>query len=142
MFCDKNINFIPMTQNRTLNFEFQEHSYSMEFPNNQQYLTIHNLKASLLPQYDLLETMGSESSYATVLADAIAHFTVLSPKLIEDLNKPISQLPMEIGVELVGVYSEIVRPWYNDWLNLLFKPKETIEEKNVVPDKIDKLNEG
>ena len=109
MFCDKNINFIPMTQNRTLNFEFQEHSYSMEFPNNQQYLTIHNLKASLLPQYDLLETMGSESSYATVLADAIAHFTVLSPKLIEDLNKPISQLPMEIGVELVGVYSEIVK---------------------------------
>ena len=114
--------------NRTLNFEFEGHSYSLTFPNNQQFLQIHNLKSSLLPNYDNLAFMGIESEYSRLLADAIAHLSILCKDLTKDLNMVMTELPFEQGIKIVDLYTKTFRPWYDEWMNFLFKPSEQVTE--------------
>jgi hypothetical protein len=114
--------------NRQLNFEFVGHTYSMTFPNTGQYLKIHNLKASLAPSYDLLETMGAESEFSNQIVDAASHLTVLCPELVGNLKKPIIELDLEHTIKLVQVYNSIIRPWYNSVMNELFTAQSTAEK--------------
>lgn len=101
-------------------FEINEKSYPLVFPNNRQYIAIQNQKAVIASQYAELKYMGAESQFAEQLVDAIAHLSVLAPDLLNDLNKPILDLGLKEGRELVKAYTDSFRPWYNANLDYIF----------------------
>lgn len=117
--------------NKQLNFEVKGHTFTATFPTTNNYLKIHNLKASLSPHYDALLYMGTESSFATIVVDTIAHLTVMCPELVKSLQKPMSELELSELVELSEVYSSKVRPWYNELMNFIFKAPEELKKTEV-----------
>lgn len=126
--------------NKKLTFELKEHTFSIEFPNNRQYVAIHNMKAMLSPQYESLQYMGAESEFATVIVDAVSHLSVLCPDIIKSLQVlSLMDLDMKATQELVKVYTEKIRPWYNEWLNDLFEVPKAVK---VEKEKIDKGEES
>lgn len=106
---------------KTLVFKFNDTEYTITFPNNKEYLAIQNLKAVLAPNADIFQNIGAEGIYAESLADVEAHLTVLCPKLIKDLAKTFGELTMIEGKQIVEAYSTQFRPWYNQWLNFIFR---------------------
>lgn len=111
---------------KTLVFNFKENTYSIEFPNNRQYIAIQNLKATLASNYDSLGFMGAETQFAELLVDTQAHLTILCPSLLKDLNKPFGELDLITTKEISECYVQQFRPWYNNWMNALFG---VVEEK-------------
>lgn len=99
---------------------FQEKSFTVNFPNNRQYVTIQNLKASLASNYDSLQYNGAEGSFAETIVDMESHLTILCPDLIKSLNKVIGELSLIETKQLVEIYVNEVRPWYNECLNFVF----------------------
>lgn len=119
-----------MSLNRTLNIEFKEKLFVIEFPNNRQYLAVQNLKHSLAPKFQQLQLSDPESSFGASLAEAVSFLTVLCPKLKEALlSKDIMDLPLEDGIEIVELYNNTIRPWYDSWLNKLFAPSKQEESQ-------------
>jgi len=117
--------------NRTTKIVFREKEYEITFPNNRQYIEIHSLKSKLSPRYQELGYSGIESGYAQQLVDTISHFKILCPDLEKTINVPMNDLSLEDGLELVGIYTKQFRPWYDDLLSFIFKPKvEDVKEKN------------
>lgn len=114
-----------------LTIEVNGYNYQVEFPNNKQFIAIQDAKAMLAKNYDSFKYMGVEASYAESLIDMQAHFSILCPQLIKDLAKPIGDLNMLEGWELVKVYNNEFRSWYNKLLDFVFKT-----------DKADKKAEG
>lgn len=104
-------------------------TYEVNFPTTGQYIAIQNLKGSLASNYDALKFQGAESQYAETLVDAIAHFSVLCPKMVESLAKPIQDLDMIQSKEIVEVYTNQFRSWYNEGLNFVFQVNKKDESK-------------
>lgn len=109
-----------MSVQSTTQFEFGGKTYTVNFPNNRQYIQIHNNKATYANHYAELRFMGAESQYAESLVDTFSHLQVLIPELIKDLTKGFLDLTLVEGVQLVNAYGIQIRPWYNENLNFIF----------------------
>lgn len=123
-----------MTTIDTLQLKFKEKSYTINFPNNGEYLRIQNMKPIISPSYDILRQVGTDGMYAEVITDMIAHFTILCPKLVSDLAKPISELSMSEGKELLSIYNDQFKPWFDKCLSIVFGAnKEEVKEVKSNP---------
>lgn len=111
----------PTIPPKTKTFTVKDNNYQITFPNNKQYVQIQNMKVMLCPTIDVLGSIGSEGSFAESLVDAEAHFTVLCPSFVKDLAKPFGELSLEEGLEIVQIYANDIRPWYNEVMNFIFK---------------------
>lgn len=105
---------------KSITIKLKENSYEISFPTTGEYIAIQNLKSSLASNYDTLN-VDAESQWAKTLVNVSAHFMILCPKMIEDLTKPIMELSMIESMEIVKVYTEQFRDWYNEGLNFVFK---------------------
>lgn len=108
--------------------EINGNLYEVQFPNNGQFVRIQNLKSVISPSYESLYGQGEQGNWAQLTTDMEAHFTVLCPKLIQDLAKPIPKLSMLEGRQLIEVYSKQFLPWYNDCLDLIFSANKEVDE--------------
>lgn len=117
-----------MELQKTLTIEVEGRQFTVNFPTNRQYIAIQNLRVQMASQYDQLQYMGAESSYAQVLTDAIAHLRVLCPELTKALKKDILDLELREGMVWVDVYTKQLRPWYSKVLDFVFKASRPEEE--------------
>lgn len=117
-----------MELQKTLTIEVEGRQFTVNFPTNRQYIAIQNLRVQMASQYDQLQYMGAESSYAQVLTDAIAHLRVLCPELTRALKKDILDLELKEGMVWVDVYTKQLRPWYSKVLDFVFKASRPEEE--------------
>lgn len=106
---------------KVLPFKVKDSTYEINFPNNRQFIAIQNLKSVLAPNYETLGFMGAESEWAQSLVEVEAHLTILCPQLIKDLSIKFGDLTLLEGKEIVQCYADQFRPWYNEWLNFIFK---------------------
>ena len=113
-----------------LQLKVKEQSYEITFPNNSQYLRIQNLKSVISPSYEVLSQQGEEGNWALLITDMQAHFMVLCPELVKSLAKPIEQLTMLEGRELVELYTKQFQPWYNECMNVVFSTNKE-ETENI-----------
>ena len=124
---------------KTLNFVVEENTYVINFPSNRQYIAIQDMMSSYARNYAEFQFMGPEPGFAGVLVETAAHLTILCPKLIENLNKPLLDLDLLQGKLLVDCYNEQFRPWYNEALNFVFgvnkeKKKDSESETTTTQD--------
>ena len=117
-----------MKLNSTLQLKVLENTYTVEFPDNGQYLRIQNMKIVISPAYDSLRSVGDQGGYAELLTDMEAHFSVLCPDLIKSLGKPIPKLSMTEGRELVKAYTEQFEPWYQEQLGIVFEVNKEVDK--------------
>lgn len=109
--------------------EFKGNSYQVNFPNNREYVKIQNLKSLLASNYDSLEYNGPEAMFAQAIVDAESHLSVMCPDLVKSLNKPFGELSLIESREIVTMYTQEVRPWYNELLNFVFGVNKKDEEQ-------------
>lgn len=100
--------------------EYNGQTFEVKFPNNREYVKIQNLKTILASNYESLQYIGSEGSFAEMIVDTEAHLTVMCPKLVKSLNVPIGDLSLIDMKALTALYAEKIRPWYNECLNFVF----------------------
>ena len=118
--------------------DYNGQTFEVKFPNNREYVRIQNLKSILASNYESLQYIGTEGSFAEMIVDAEAHLTVMCPKLVKSLNVPIGDLSLVDMKTLTALYAEKIRPWYNECLNFIFgvdKKKislETTETTTIV----------
>lgn len=113
---------------RKKTFKILENTYTVEFPNTGDLMTIEILKTQLSKgQYSSLsESNTVTGNYSRFLVDMIAVFTVLLPDLKKDMNvKTISELKVEDSKKLLKIYLQEVLPWLNSWFEILNSDDET-----------------
>lgn len=111
--------------------QFKGNSFTVSLPNNRQYVQIQNLKTSLASNYDSLEYNGPEGMFAQSIVDAESHLHFMCPDLIRSLNKSFSELSLIESRELVELYAKEIRPWYNEFLNFVFKINKEDDKQEV-----------
>lgn len=109
-----------MSVNKTTTFKFGGKDYKVNFPNNRQYIAIHNLKAQIAPQCAELRFMGAESNFAELLVDTIAHLRIMCPDLNGEINKDPLDLELVEGRTLTQAYTDQINKWYQDNLKFIF----------------------
>lgn len=117
--------------NRTKTLEVLNNSYVINYPNTGNQIDIELLKARISDgNYDTLRFSSNPLFTAQAdMIDMIATFSVLVPKLKEDLNvKSFFDLQEEEAEHLLTVYSEQFIPWYVEIKKAIRKPKEKQEE--------------
>ena len=96
--------------------------YTVNFPNTGQYMDIMNTKNRLMS--NLVQT-DAYSVYAAILSEMIAVYSIMIPALKKDLNvDSIYDLDMIQSKELVDSYTTVYQSFFDNWMNLLTKPKE------------------
>ena len=116
-------------------------SYSLDFPNVGQLISIERLKIKMSDSTynQLLFGTTRQSQLAFTAVEAIATFTVLIPKIKEDLTlKSLLDLPLPRVKELTDVYEKKFYPWYKDWFDIInedssVKEEDLSEEKEKKP---------
>ena len=121
-----------------IDLKIGENIYSLDFPNIGQLISIERLKIKMSDNTynQLLFGPTKQSQLAFTAVEAIATFTILIPKLKEDLQiKNILLLPLPRIKEITGVYEEIFYPWYEEWFNIINEDttKEESEQINEEP---------
>lgn len=117
--------------NESLMFTLKGRSYEMTFPRVGEYRTIEAMKQTLsLNTYgSMSRSMMKSSEEALDMIDMEAYFSVLCPKLVEDLKcESFSELGLLDYVEVKKIFKEIFIPWWNEIESLLHP---TIQKKVV-----------
>ena len=117
---NKSITFLLFGENRTI-----------DYPNVGQLLEIESKKMMLSngTYSELNKTNTTSSKYILDLVDAMAHFTVLIPKLSKNLQvDTVYDLGGIESKEVVKAYNEHFRPWYDPFAEELYKDMD-IEPK-------------
>lgn len=100
--------------------------YDVKFPNTGQYLDIQNIKSRLTSDLTLNDAY---SSYAYMMAEMIATYTVMIPELKKDLNvDSISKLSLFETKELLDSYNDVYKPFFDKWMAILTQPKTKPED--------------
>ena len=116
---------------KTFNLKIKEQTYEVKFPNTGQLLDIQQRKSIITNgQYGNFSDQGTSGLYAKYLADMIATFEVLIPKLKADLNVSIMELESADSKDLLNVYLTDFLPWYEKWLTFLNKVEDKATGKN------------
>lgn len=131
-----------MELNRTKVIKIAEKDYTVKFPTVGQIMDIEQRKQILTASTygAMVRTITRSSVFTLELVDAISCFTVLLPELSKDLDVK-SYLDMDAfqGRELVKVYNEDFRPWFQPFLKELYKDMdeevEEVEKEEEEPDK-------
>lgn len=123
-----NLSLSIRLQNNTYEFNINDLTYG-------KLIDIERLKIALTQDTHksmlFTTTRGGQRAYLAV--DMISFFTVLFPKMVEDLNvKSILDLSPLKTKQLMEVYNNEFFPWWRDWEDIL--NKETPEEKKEVLD--------
>lgn len=106
--------------NQSIDFEFGGNNYTINFPNNGQFIDIEKTKAQLTNgYYGEMKSGSGNSYYATMIVDMIATFSVLCKDLIKDLNKDVLKITLIESKPLVDIYQKKYLPWFNEWSNIL-----------------------
>jgi hypothetical protein len=111
-----------MEINQGLTFRLKGNEYFIEFPRVGEYRRIETLKQSLsLNTYgSMVRSMTAAAEEALDMIDMEAYFSVMCPKLIEDLKcDSFSDLGLLDYKELKREYQEKFVPWWNDIQKLL-----------------------
>jgi hypothetical protein len=66
---------------------------------------------------------GDSANVAYILVETLCTFTVLIPKLVEDLKvKSLFDLDPVESRELINQYSNVFFPWFQEWLKEINAP--------------------
>lgn len=100
--------------------------YEVKFPNTGEYLDVMNIKSRLTSDLSLTDAY---SSYAYMMAEMIATYTVMIPALKKDLNvDSISKLSMIETKELLDSYNDVYKPFFDKWMAVITTPKSKPED--------------
>lgn len=112
----------------SLKMTVEDNTYEIKVPTVGQLLDIEALKASLSGDRGF-DTRTESGLYAQALNETIAHFTILIPKLKEDLTvKSLFDLGLVQSKKLVSVYLKQFRPWWKDWMTIINSDDEEQEQ--------------
>lgn len=122
------------TIKRELEIVIKGVKYTASFPTVGDFLNIERYKMTLsASQYSAMVASGLFSAgQALDIIDMIAYFTVLIPKLKEDLKvETFSELDLLDSKELVDLYKGEFKPWVEEWMKLFSEPsvKKTKKEE-------------
>jgi hypothetical protein len=112
--------------------EDNSREYTIDFPDTGKMLDIELMKIQISDnKYDTLKFSFNTMFVRQALRiDTISTFVILLPELKKDLNtNSFLRLPFEQMSLLEAMYEEQFLPWYEEWLVVLNKPKETKEDK-------------
>lgn len=110
------------TPSRTIKINYKGKEYDIEFPNTGGLMDIAVMKAQLSAgMYNQIQVSSAMSdNLARFSIDTIAHFSVLLPDFLKDLNvKTYSEMDLMDMKELVMIYIEEIFPWMTSWMKLL-----------------------
>lgn len=107
----------------------EENSYTIKIASVGQLIDIENMKSAFAQSgFDLRSESGS---YANLMNDAIATFSVLSPQIIKDLNmKSLYDLPLTQSKKIAKVYSKEFKPWWEAWIKEINTDDEEETDKS------------
>jgi hypothetical protein len=116
---------------KTIDLSIWGNTYTCKFPTTREYMTIQINRAKITSSYyESLKFLESDGIVASVIADMIAHFTVLLPTLLKDLNvENIIDLPMDKVIELCWIYTDTYRPFYDGIMETISLKKEVKKEE-------------
>lgn len=110
--------------------------YKVTFPNNRGLMSIFSRKAQLSKEmYDALKYgLDGNGRYVAMLIDAVATFENIMPEqFFKDMNlQSIVDGDVVAGAELVKLYNNQVKEWFDAWSDAIagiLNPKE--EKKNA-----------
>jgi len=127
---NKTVNPLP----RSVKVMLQGNEFVINFPNVGEMIDIETKKALYSAnQYGAIKDSNTASSGLVLLyIDAIAHFTSLIPDLKELLKiESFFRLDLISMKEVTNQYVKVFRPWFNDWLTLIFEKEEDEVEKET-----------
>lgn len=107
---------------RVKKFNIGKKSFVVEFPNVGQLIDLESLKQALTSnRYGVMAASGVASMYyALDMVDAIAFFQVCVPEVAKYYNiKNYTSLEPEKISDLVKVYQDEIRPWFDNIMNEL-----------------------
>lgn len=107
---------------RVKKFSIGEKSFVVGFPNVGQLIDLESLKQALTSnRYGVMAASGVASMYyALDMVDAIAFFQVCVPEVAKYYNiKNYTSLEPEKISDLVKVYQDEIRPWFDNIMNEL-----------------------
>lgn len=107
------------TNTATCAVRLENHSFTMGRPTNGQFFRIEALKLQFTD--DKYEQMANSrmltARKAVDRADAFAHFTVLAPTMLTEMNfKSFEDLPDDLTEKLLDAYQQQFLPWYTPHL--------------------------
>lgn len=123
-----------MEINENLVFTLKGRSYNLTFPRVGEYRTIEAMKQTLsLNTYgSMSRSMMKSSEEALDMIDMEAYFTVLCPKVVEDLKcESFSELGLLDYLDIKKVFKEKFIPWWNE-IEIILHP--TVQKREVVKD--------
>jgi hypothetical protein len=106
-----------------------DNSYEIQFPKNKELIKLERMKIEWSGGNQTQMLYGAASAgLASVLIEALCTFTVLVPKLIEDLQgvKTLFDLDPHESRELLDQYEKVYYPWFSEWMNIINAP---VDEK-------------
>ena len=112
---------------RDIKFSIQDKTFTAKFPNVGQMIDMESLKQALTRgKYGQMAQSGVASAYfALDLVDAISFFQVCAPMLSKYFEiRDYTEVDLNVADELVKVYREVIKPWYDQTL---------IDIRNVAP---------
>lgn len=118
--------------NRKTVLKIAQNEYEVSYPNTGQQIDIELMKSQIgAGNYDTLRfSQNPLFQRQANIIDMIATFSVLIPKLKENLNvKSFFDLEEEHTTELHKVYEEQFVPWFVEIRTAINNPNKTIEDK-------------
>lgn len=114
-----------------LKFEVKGNTYTIKVPTVGDMIDIERLRMILSGGYynEMMRTTTTSAQESLLIIDIQACFSVLCPKLMEDLKcEDVKKLAVDDYRILRLAYTEKFVPWWNSWLKL-FKGEEKSGEK-------------
>jgi hypothetical protein len=112
----------------------KQNEYKVTFPNNRGLMAIYSRKAVLSKEmYDALKFgMDGNSRYVAMLIDTIAILEQIMPEqFTKDLNvQNILEGDIIMGAELVRVYQEQLKEWFDQWSDAIASVLNPKKEEN------------
>ena len=114
-----------MSLQKTVVIKVRQNEYHVVFPNTGQFLDIRSMKSRLV---DDIRGNDPLDGYANLLGEMAATYSVLIPELKKDINvESVFKLSMVESKELLDTYTEVYKPFFDEWMNILMAPKASKE---------------
>lgn len=113
-----------------LKFDVKGNTYTIHVPTVGDMVDVERLKMALSNGFynEMMRTITVSAQEALTAIDIQACFSVLCPRLLEDLKcSDIKRMSVEDYAELKQAYEKQYLPWWNIWLQL-FKGTEDVKK--------------
>lgn len=118
--------------NRSVKIEIKGNIYEIKYPNTGEQIDMELMKVKIAngAYDDLRFSQNPLMQQQANIIDMISTFTVLIPKLREDLNvKTFFNLEEEQTKELLDIYNNEFIPFYAEIKNAIANPKKQLNNK-------------